>query len=143
MLHAILCPFAVSSIPLTSSGAVSNWTWVSMASTSPDRIFNCRLLSGRQAEGAAHDCGSRGGLECRLQLLSLHRIQLVQSADEGVRHLFLKVRCGEVRQCFSRDGKYFLSCSAGEFFAEVLMFASSAPPATWRARRPTPSARCR
>ena len=70
--------------------------------------------------------GVEAVLNADSELLSLHRIQLVQSADEGVRHLFLKVRCGEVRQCFSRDGKYFLSCSAGEFFAEVLMLLFSA-----------------
>ena len=57
MLHATFCPFVVNSIPLTSSGAVSNRTWISAEKVSLSAFLDCRTLRRRQVKRAPHKRG--------------------------------------------------------------------------------------
>ena len=57
MLQATFCPFAVSSIPLITSGAVSNRTVDIRREGFVDRLLDRVLLLRRQVEGAAHEHG--------------------------------------------------------------------------------------
>ena len=116
MLQATFCPFAVSSIPLTRSGAVSNRTRILSREGFVERILYRRALLRGQVERAAHQRGVgrrlKGLGEARFRLA----VHLPQAAREHLGQAFFQTRCGEIRQRLARDGKYFLPGPAADSF---------------------------
>ncbi len=63
MLHATFCPFVVSSIPLTRSGAVSKRTWMSAENVSLSAFW----IAARCSAGRSNALRTSAGADAVLQ----------------------------------------------------------------------------
>jgi hypothetical protein len=107
MLQATFCPLAVSSIPLTKSGAVSNRRWISAEKVS----LSAFCIVARCSGGRSKALRTRAVSEAVLKALarsdfawpSIARKRRVNTSTKA----FFQTGRGQVGQRLSRDGKHF------------------------------------
>ena len=124
MLQATFCPFVVSSIPLTKSGAVSNRMWISAEKVSLSAFWIAARCCCRQIKCAAHQRGLRRCLEGLGEVRFRLAVHLAQAANEHLAHALFQTCRGKIRQRLARDGEYFLLGPATDGLIEIVGFAS-------------------
>ncbi len=124
MLQPTLCPFAESSMPLITAGAVSKLSWMSNANVS----LSASWIASRCSVGKSNVLRTRAGLDDELKALAKPSFSSPLSsrnpAHEHVAHPFFQACSGKVRERLPGDGEHLLARSACDFPGQTLLFAS-------------------
>ena len=108
MLQATFCPFAVSSIPLTRSGAVSKRIWMSAEKVSLSAFWIAARCSAGRSNALRTSAGSDAVFRASARPAFALPSIVAQAAGEHLAHAFFQTRRGEIRQRLARDGEHFL-----------------------------------
>ena len=123
MLQATFRPFAVSSMPLITSGAVSNRTWISAEKVWLSACCIALCCSDERSKALRTSTGSDDIFRALARSSFASLFQLSQATDEHIAHAFFQRCPSEIGKRLSRDGKNFLPGSAGDFVVQALLFA--------------------